>query len=118
MIFSPQLAAKVLSGEKTVTRRRLTHRDGRPIRYKVNGLYAVQAGRGWPHVGHIRVNTVDVEELRDLTREEAQREGFATIGAFMDYWVKLHRIWNPIEEVARIWFERAPPCERCTEVKA
>lgn len=30
MIFRPELAKKVLRGEKTVTRRRLVHRDGRP----------------------------------------------------------------------------------------
>jgi len=113
MIFSPELAAKVLSGEKTVTRRRLAHRDGRPIRYKVGGVYAVQPGRGKPHLGHIRVNTIDTEELQEMTEEESQREGFASLSAFVDYWVALHHIWNPIEMVARIWFERAPSCERC-----
>ena len=45
MIFSPMLARKVVTGKKTVTRRRLTHRGGRPIRYKPNHPYAVQPGR-------------------------------------------------------------------------
>jgi len=113
MIFSPQLAAKVLSGEKTVTRRRLVHRDGRPSRYKVSGVYAVQPGRGKPHVGHIQVWNILIEPLNAITNDDIRLEGFAKWVDFMDYWVALYHIWNPYEEVARIRFERAPSCERC-----
>lgn len=118
MIFSPKLAEAVLRGEKTVTRRRLTHRDGRYIRYAVNGLYAVQQSRGVRHKGHIRVLAIRVEPLGALTGEEARLEGFADRLDFIDYWHRLHGAWMSDEIIARIEFELKGRCEKCGETDA
>ena len=121
MIFGPDLIPKVLDGSKTVTRRRSHHRDDRPLRYLAGGVYAVQPGRGKPHVGHIEVLSVSVEELGLITqfhyasqrRAEAQEEGFKSLPEFVRYWIKLHGGFNPHELVARIAFRRAPDCPKC-----
>jgi hypothetical protein len=122
VIFSPQLAAKVLDGTKTMTRRRVDHRDGRPLQwYHAGNVYAVQPGRGKPHVGHIRVLMVNVVPLRMVTPLDARCEGFLTISDFMDYWMKLYGSWNPEEVVVVIDFqltERCPECRSLTAVVA
>ena len=106
MIFSPDLAAKVMDGTKTVTRRRL---HGRPIRDQVGRTYAVQPGRGQKAIGRIRITAVRTERLGDITMAEAHREGFPETGnsiwAFIYYWERLHGGWDPDEEVAVIEFE-------------
>ncbi len=118
MIFGKALIGKVLSGEKTVTRRRLTHRDGRPVRYKYGEVYAVQPGRGKKHVGHIRIVGIGGYSLGWISQEGAKEEGFRTIGAFKDYWVGLHGEWNPDERVAVIWFELEERLRCCAELEA
>ncbi len=116
MIFGKALIGKVLSGEKTVTRRRL--RDI-PSRYREGGYYKVQPGRGKQHVGHIVVISVDDEPVFTGTRwREAQREGFSTPREFVDYWTWLHGSWNPTELVAVIRFELQPRCPDCAELEA
>lgn len=115
MIFGPELVKQVLAGKKTVTRRRVIHRDGRPIRYTAGAVYAVQPGRGKPHVAHIAVRSVNIEPLQAITEEEARREGFANFGEFLNYWLHLHGAWNPGEEVARISFNLVHFCPDCSE---
>ena len=111
MQFSPELVAKVLSGSKTVTRRRL--RDGQPIRYQVGKVYAVQPGRGKHHVGHIKVTRVWRARLRDMEAYDALCEGFGSVKEFARCWLGLHGNWDPYETVAVIEFELADPCPDC-----
>lgn len=118
MIFSPALVGKVLDGSKTVTRRRIIHRDGRPLRYQADGVYAVQPGRGKPHLGHIAVRSVSIEPLQAITEEEAVLEGFepdwmSARAYFEQYWSRLHGGWSPQELIARIAFVLVPICEKC-----
>lgn len=115
MIFAPVLAQRILDGKKTVTRRRLTHRGGRELRYKVGGVYAIQPGRGKRHIGHIRVTQVSAEPLGMLDDHgegwnagEVLAEGFASLEAFQRYWAVLHGEYDPEELVARISFEVWP----------
>ncbi len=117
MIFAPSLAEKVLTGEKTVTRRRLTHRGGRPIGYKAGGVYAVQTGRGKPHLGHIEVLGVDCQPLGVMRPEDAGPEGFASLDLFRRYWRVLHKGLNLDEPVAVITFKLGPWCPDCAKVK-
>ena len=114
MIFSPELAEKVLTARKTVTRRRTNHRNGRSIRYVVGGVYAVQPGRGKRHLGHISVKSVSFEPLGAITSTEAQAEGFGGMLGFITYWMKLHGSYNPREIVARIEFVLSPNCPKCS----
>jgi len=122
VIFTWESAARILAGQKTVTRRRTgqtparlgEHRNGRPLRYEAGSLYTVQTGRGKRHVGHILVNDVRLEPLTAaLTKEEARREGFASPSEFMRTWLELHSSWVPGEVVARIEFELADDCIDC-----
>ena len=116
MIFSPDLAEKVLAGTKVVTRRRLTHRDGRPLQYRAGGIYAIQPGRGKRHIGHVRIIAVDLERLAlVLTAIELIREGFSSAGAFARYWTELHGGFDGDEVVARIWINAAPRCSECVK---
>ena len=116
MIFRPELAAKVLDGTKTATRRRLTaykHRKGSAIRYRVGRVYAVQPGRGQRHVGHIKVTGVREERLFDISVEDVRREGFASLDDFLWYWQQLHGHWRSNDVVAVIDFELADRCPDC-----
>ncbi len=116
MIFRPELAAKVLSGEKTVTRRRLVHRDGKPILYRAGNEYAVQPGRGQKHVGHVCVSIVTEEKLCEISLSRAHDEGFDTIMEFMTYWMSLHGGWDPEEVVAVIRFHVLPYRSCCAKL--
>lgn len=108
MIFAPSLAQRILEGNKTVTRRRLTHRGGRELRYKAGGVYAIQPGRGKRHIGHLRVLDVIAEPLAWVDEREARMEGFESPEAFQRYWAVLHGEYDPEELVARISFEVWP----------
>ena len=114
MIFGADLVGKVLDGSKTVTRRRLTHRDGRDIHYQVGHVYAVQPGRGKPHVGHIRVTGVSIQPLSMVGNGDFRAEGFNNVADFALYWEHLHGgtgSWD--EPVAVIRFELADRCPNC-----
>ena len=115
MIFSPELAAKVLDGTKTITRRRV--RVGDFCRYLPGQVYAVQPGRGKKHVGHIAVWGLSYRILNSISDADVRSEGFVDIGGFMDYWMKLYGVWNPNEEVSVIEFILAPSCERCVPLQ-
>lgn len=108
MIFHPDLAAKVLSGEKTVTRRVMkTDAMGLvPCRYKVNKTYAVQPGRGKPSIGRLHVLDVSSTPLLPMTLEEANREGFAYIADLMHRWQTMGGALH--DRVWRIEFELVP----------
>jgi uncharacterized protein YhfF len=146
MIFQATLD-KVLSGEKTQTRRVvksgediypenrswrgngeyytqptevynfLTNR----VKYQVGKTYAIQPGRGKKAVGRIRITAIRLENLHDITEEDARAEGcLGYIGnlddgdymspreAFKDVWIELHgwRGWLDNPEVWVIEFER------------
>lgn len=109
MIFGPEMLKKVLSGEKTVTRRRTSY-------YVVGQEYAVQPGRGKRHVAHIRVTGAQDECLGGISYTSAKGEGFENPAAFKVYWTALHGGWNPAEVVTCIVFELASPCPRCVAV--
>lgn len=107
MIFSPELAAKVLDGAKTVTRRLL------PARYQSGKVYAVQPGRGQRHVGHIKVTGVRTEIVAWISAADVRREGFNYFLDFRDYWTEIHGAWKPLETVVVIDFELADRCPDC-----
>ena len=86
MIFSGDLCAKVLSGEKTQTRRL------KRGYYKVGGVYAVQPGRGKKAVGHIRMKKMWPNKLGDMSSADVRAEGFDSWQKFMDTFCTLHHL--------------------------
>ena len=100
--FKPELMEKVLSGEKTVTRR------GWPTNYKPGQVVSIVPGMGRIACGKVRIVSVTKSDL-DFDLDEANREGFPNYTAFQDYWIRLHGSFpTPDFEdfiVARIEFE-------------
>lgn len=122
MIFRPELAAKVLSGEKTVTRRLVSDNPRSPwwrerCAVKVGRDYAVQPGRGKVAVARVRVRSVARELLAAVywprganpglacAEREAGREGFETFQAFCEAWTAINGRWDPLDLVWRVGFE-------------
>jgi hypothetical protein len=93
-IFKPELAEKVLDGEKTETRR-IVKEDETDCRYVPGRDYAVQPGRRRRAIGRIAITDVRKEKLGEITHEGAVREGFPTVRAFLDYWRRLHGHVDP-----------------------
>lgn len=104
MIFSPDLAAKITLGQKTVTRRPV--KPGSECRYLPGRTYAVQVCRGGIEVDRIRILTVRRERLdeRPISDDEARAEGFATPMDFALRWLDLYGADSP-RDVWRIEFE-------------
>lgn len=140
MIFSPELAEKVVAGEKTVTRRVVKlvpnlqadgwdgGRDGMvpmPCRYQEGRTYAVQPGRGKKAIGRIRILSVRGPEPVKfafgghwaMEGFELEREGFKDRYEFARYWESLYGPEDGETLVWRIEFELdrqspTPPPER------
>jgi hypothetical protein len=109
MIFGEDLLPKVLSGQKTVTRRR---DKGGPCRYAVGKSYAVQPGRGQTAVARLTVTDVSYEPVGWIDETDAAREGFTTAAEFIAYWQKLYGHYDPDVFVWRIAFEVTPASGR------
>lgn len=88
MIFKPALVHKIVSGSKTQTRR--PAKDDDKCRYEIGKSYAVQPGCGKAQVARIVIAGVRLEDLRELTFEDARREGFRTRAEFARYWLDLY----------------------------
>jgi len=110
MIFHKDLAEKVLRGEKTVTRRRVSYNPNSPwfrggCRYKVGQVFAVQPGRGKCGIGKARVTAVFVERLGRVNSGDAREEGFDSLLAFREAWTRINGSYNTAEFVWVIEFE-------------
>lgn len=110
MIFRPELAAKVMAGEKTVTRRALSENPRSPwwkerCRYTVGKTFTVNPGRGKTGIGEARVTHCAQVLLGSLETSDAQREGFDTIAEFVDGWTRINGSFDTTERVWRIAFE-------------
>lgn len=86
--FKPELAEKVMSGTKTVTRRPVSDNPRSPwwrerCRYEPGKDYAVQPGRGVKAIGRATVVSVRLERLGDIDGREAEREGFRDLTEFV-----------------------------------
>lgn len=109
MNFRPELAEKVLTGEKTVTRRLMSDNPRSPwfhggCSLKVNGSYAVCPGRGKDAIGRVRIVDVQGGLLGHITDEEARREGFPDREAFEATFAAINGSYDPMEPVWRIEF--------------
>jgi hypothetical protein len=113
MNFQPDLAAKVMRGEKTVTRRLVKDNPRSPwwrerCSLKVGRTYAVCPGRGKPAVGRVRIVSVRRQPLHlSLLAGEVEREGFPHNRHFVSAWKAINGDWDDMALVWRIEFEEA-----------
>lgn len=112
MIFKPDLAQKVLAGEKTVTRRLVSDNPRSPwwrghCSLVVGKDYAVCPGRGKTQIGRVRIISVDRMGLWPMTDSEAKAEGFSSLGAFGNAWDRINKHALAQHEVWRVEFELA-----------
>lgn len=89
MIFGRQLIGKVLSGEKTQTRRVVAPAH-RTDHYRPRMERAVQSGRGKPGIARIRIVTVARAFVTAITAVDVAAEGFADRAAFARFWLQMH----------------------------
>lgn len=111
MNFRPELAAKVMAGEKTVTRRLVNDNRRSPWFRERCGFsygqdFAVCPGRGKVQIGRAIVLSVAQEPLGVLTDAEARREGFDDAEGFMAGFEGINGAYDPDALVWRIDFER------------
>lgn len=107
MNFTPELARKVLAGEKTVTRRLASENPRSPwwkqkCGLQVGGDYAVCPGRGKVQIGRVRVVGVALGPLGMLTLRETQLEGFGSQTAFYEAWAAINGGYDPRALVWRV----------------
>lgn len=115
MNFRPELAAMVMAGTKTVTRRLVSTNPRSPWWEGGCALvpgrdYAVCPGRGKPAIGRVRV--VDVAgpwPLGHLTDAEAHLEGFPDATAFEAAFAAINGSYDPSAEAWRVELERVEP---------
>ena len=111
MIFRAELAAKIIAGEKTVTRRLCSENPRSPwwrqrCALRPGQTFAVQPGRGKPAIARARATRVSREALGRLSDHEARREGFATADAFELAFTAINGSYDPAALVWRVEFER------------
>lgn len=110
MIFSPHNCRLIESGEKTVTRRRISSKAGSPWSHLgcslvVGQTYAVCPGRNERAL--CRVEVLDVRQVRlgDIDEGDAIAEGYESVALFEAGWSNLHNCWDADELVWRIEFK-------------
>lgn len=107
MNFRPELAEKVMAGEKTVTRRLASDNPRSPwyrerCAYRVGQRVAICPGRGRYRIGDATVTSVDFLRLGRLSDEEARREGFEDRLSFEAAFAGINGRYDPDAEVWRI----------------
>lgn len=100
MKFTKKTWKRVLSGDKTETRRGLKSHRG----LKIGSVFPVQNGRGIVR-GYARVKKVREQRLEDITLDECVREGFASLDEFERTWKRLYGRFDPNQTVKVIEFE-------------
>lgn len=89
MIFRQDMVDRILSGEKTQTRRPAPPPPAQ-CRYRVGRTYAVQPGRGLHGVCRIRVVSWLRCRVTPISPRDARAEGFLSPAEFYARWVDLH----------------------------
>ena len=92
LLFKRPLLIKVLSGEKTQTRRR------RRPNVKVGGEYRLRKGYSWLQT-RITVTELSRQRLGDITPDDVRREGFNTLEEFKEAWAGIYEGWDPDQVV-------------------
>ena len=102
-IFKRHHLRKVLSGDKTQTRR--CHRHT----WKIGKTYAIRDRWFSKPQGHITVTRKFRQRLGDVSLEDVQKEGFNSLEEFKQEWIKLHGSWSPEQIVICYEFKLTDP---------
>jgi len=94
MIFKRAWVEDLFRTKHARDARPTVHKNGHPMQYKLDGVYAVQPGRFQPHVGHVRVTSLEempVAALRaeggwELPDDWADSLIVAVMDLRLDYW--------------------------------
>lgn len=122
MNFRPELATKVMAGEKTVTRRLCSDNPRSPwwreeCSLRNGSHYAVCPGRGEHQIGRVIVTHIRKERLSQLaTINEARQEGFPSVEAFRDAFTEINGAWEPDLWVWRIQFKLPRAADQSREM--
>ena len=92
MLFKADLLAKVLSGQKTETRR--TGKN----QYKEDSIQPINSNYTKP-VAYIKILKKTRQPLCCMTEKNAQKEGFNNLMEFRDVWRQINGNYNPDQVV-------------------
>jgi len=100
-IFRRRHLRKVLSGDKTQTRR--SHK----YTWTIGKTYCIRDRWFSKAQGHITVTRKFRQRLSDVSTQDVQKEGFNSLEEFKQEWTELHGSWNPDEIVICYEFKLA-----------
>ena len=101
MLFKAEHEPMILEGRKTATRRIWK----KPM-VKVGGIYKCKRLMfSKDYFAKIRVLRLYQQKLRDMTEEDARKEGYSTPLGFVQVWININGSWNANLEVSVIEFE-------------
>ena len=103
LLFKREYVPRITDGSKTATRR-----PSRPM-IRVGGTYRVRVDFFSYLPERIRVRRIYRQRLGDMTEDDAQREGFASLGEFREEWTKLYHSWDDGQAVWVVEFEHVAP---------
>lgn len=111
MIFTPELAEKIIDGRKTVTRRPAANG---PCATRVGSMQKIQPGQGQPALpGQILIRSIRLEAMGSCSTQEARAEGFGgrfPLLALLAEWERIYGEFpKPTRSVYRIEVEYIAP---------
>lgn len=106
MLFKKPLLEKILSGQKTQTRRSIKKKRGARV-YSVGDKMGVRAGYT-KYTAYVIITKRVRQKLGNISEIDAQKEGFSSIEEFKQIWIKLYGKWRPNTVVWVYEFKLAP----------
>lgn len=97
MLFTQDLAEKILGGKKTQTRRSTERRRGVRV-YEVGDRAGVQVGYR-PPVAYVIIKNRRRQAIGEITETDTEKEGFANVDEFKQFWLDRYGKWDPSQEV-------------------
>lgn len=105
--FRKRYVDRIVSGEKTVTRRL-----SKP-RVKPGGTYRIKIGFKY-RPDRIRVHRVYAQRLGDITSKDVLREGSPSLEEFRREWTDIYERWDDDLQVWVVEFEYIGAAEKMT----
>ncbi|MBC7121362.1 MAG: ASCH domain protein [Methanosaeta sp. PtaU1.Bin060] len=101
MLFKPEHVDLILTGRKTQTRR-----IWRKPRAKAGSTHKAKTVLfSKEYFALIRITDIRKERLGDISLEDVRREGYETLEAFKEEWIRINGAWEPELEVYVVSFE-------------